>query len=153
MNMNTITSGIKSWKTTLIGIALAILTIMQDTRDLSDWQTWVFPALIAALGILSRDANKTSESSGITPLILGFVAVSAFVFVSCAPQNYIVNTKPYTKQIESDPENVVVAPEHVEPVGGFQANIGGTLVTDYGEITVDKGGVSTDLVVDTRSGK
>jgi hypothetical protein len=63
--MNTIKTGIKSWKTTLIAIITAVVLILQDVENIDDWKTWVFPALITALGILMRDADKSSESSGL----------------------------------------------------------------------------------------
>ena len=150
--MKTITSGIKSWKTTAIGVALAVLIIMQEQTDLANWQDWVFPALIAALGILSRDANKTSENSGVTPLII-LSLVATFFFTSCDPATYTVNTVPYGKAIEANPGAVTIKKEDVIPNGGFQLDVGGTVVTDQGEINIGNGGISTDVVIDLRSGK
>ena len=153
--MNTITSGIKNWKTTIIGIVLAVLLIMQDTSDLSNWKEWVFPALLAVFGILQRDADKSSEKSGIVPLlVLGLTC--SFMFTSCGgmnPQSYSVNTEPYKKAIEANPEAVTMKPEHVTPIGGFQASFGATVQTDQGEFNVSESGLSGNVVVDLRSGK
>lgn len=81
------------------------------------------------------------------------IAVTGICITSCTPQSYIVNTAPYTEEIKINPEKVVMAPEHVEPVGGFQSSIGGTFVTDQGEVTVSPSGVSGNVVIDLRSGK
>ena len=151
--MNTITSGIVNWKTTIIGAIISVLTLMQETTDLAKWEDWVFPALILILGIFMRDADKSSEASGIVPLVILGAMLCLMILPSCTPQSYIVNTSPYTEAIQSNPDKVVVAPEHVTEIGGFQANIGGTVVTDYGEFSVDNNGVGADVVVDLRSGK
>ena len=63
--MKTIFIGLKNWKTTLVSFALAIVVAMQSVNDLSNVREWLFPALIAVLGIVQRDADKSSESSGI----------------------------------------------------------------------------------------
>ena len=79
--MNAITSGLRNWQTTLIGVVLAILLVIQS-NDLSNWQEWIVPALIAGLGVLSRDANKTSESSGIK-MLLCLLALTPLLLTSC----------------------------------------------------------------------
>ena len=68
--MNTIKAGFKSWQTTVIGIVMAVLLILQDTENLADVGTWIFPVLITIFGFLQRDADKSSEKSGIVPLVL-----------------------------------------------------------------------------------
>ena len=151
--MKTIKSGIKNWKTTIIGIAIAVLTIMQDSTDLSKIEDWIFPALITALGILMRDADKSSEASGVAPAIIAIIGLSMF-FTSCTPATYAVNTVPYADAIKSNPQSVIMDKKDVTPVGGFQANINGSVVTDYGTIGLTPSGVSVDaVVVDLRSGK
>ena len=63
--INTLQIGFKNWKTTLISVLLAIVYQMQNTADLTNWREWVFPSLIAIFGVLQRDADKSSENSGI----------------------------------------------------------------------------------------
>ncbi len=118
----------------------------------SDWvqsNAVLIMAIVGAANVILRRVTK--DAYAFFPIIIAMLCL--MMLPSCTPQSYIVNTEPYTEAIKSNPEKVVVAPEHVEPVGGFQANIGGTLETDYGSVTVDKDGVSTDLVIDARSGK
>jgi hypothetical protein len=59
----------KSWKTTLVGAALAgfaFLSIYQaNGGDLTHWQQWVIPFCIAMLGYLAKDSNV----SGVVPLL------------------------------------------------------------------------------------
>lgn len=59
----------KSWKTTLIGAALAglaFLSIYQaNGGNIAHWQQWVIPFCIAALGYVAKDATATG-----LPLIL-----------------------------------------------------------------------------------
>lgn len=55
----------KNWKTTAIGVALAVLIVIQNQENLDDWRAWLVPALIAGLGVLARDADKSSQDSGI----------------------------------------------------------------------------------------
>ena len=83
------------------------------------------------------------------------IAVSAIALClsSCTPTGYIVNTTSYADVIASNPERVLIDPAHVEEVGGFQANIGGSVVTDYGSVGVGPNGITTDLVIDLTSGK
>lgn len=147
----TLTTGLKNWKTTIIGIALAVLLIMQESKDLTNIQDWLFPALIAALGILSRDANKTSEQSGIVPLLLG--CFLCLTFVSCAAKEYLVDTSPYTNQIAVDPTKVVMSNKHVKPLETFQFEGSVSVETDYGNIGVGKDGINSELVVDLTSNK
>ena len=87
---------------------------------------------------------------GVTSMAFGLV----FSQTSCTPTvAYQVDTRPYADQIETNPETVVVQPEHVTEVGGFQAEFGARLLTDAGEIDISDGGVSGDVVIDLRSGK
>ena len=63
----------KSWKTTLIGAALAglaFLSIYQaNGGDLAHWQQWVIPFCIAALGYVAKDRDVTG-GGGRVPLVL-----------------------------------------------------------------------------------
>ena len=63
--VNTVKSGLKSWKTTTLAITMSVLLILQNVDDLSNYKTWIFPVLLTIFGILQRDADKTSENSGI----------------------------------------------------------------------------------------
>ena len=56
----------KSWKTTIVGAALAALVAIQ-TASLADWKTWLLPALIAALGVLSKDFDVTGSTDDSHP--------------------------------------------------------------------------------------
>lgn len=103
-------------------------------------------------------AKAAAKESGTTNLLMAIgMAGMAFGLVlsqaSCTPTAYQVNTVPYAKQIAANPESVVVQPEHVTEVGGFQAEFGAKLLTDQGEIDISDGGVSGDVVIDLRSGK
>lgn len=55
-----------SWKTTLIGVALAVLSFLSiyqtNGGDLSHWQQWLIPALVAALGMVSKDYNVSGSA-------------------------------------------------------------------------------------------
>ena len=66
--MKTILAGINSWKTTIIGCAIAALLIVQDALttgvQLNDAELWV-AVEIAVLGIVSRDADKSSQDAGV----------------------------------------------------------------------------------------
>ena len=66
--MKTILAGINSWKTTIIGCAIAALLIVQDALttgvQLNDAELWVAVG-IAVLGIVSRDADKSSQDAGV----------------------------------------------------------------------------------------
>ena len=53
---------LKNWKTTIVGVSLAVLLVIQQ-HDLTDWEAWILPAAIAGLGFLSRDADKSTEES------------------------------------------------------------------------------------------
>ena len=83
------------------------------------------------------------------PLLLAGVSLLA----SCTPQSYIVDTTPYSDQIATNPAKVIVNPEHVTEVGGFQAEFGARVRTDQGDIDISDQGVSGEVVIDLRSGK
>lgn len=106
-------------------------------------------AFVGACNVILRRVTK--DAYAFFPLII--LALCLTSLSSCTPTGYLVNTKPYADVIASSPERVLVDRAHVEEVGGFQANIGGTVETDFGWVTVDKNGVSTDLVIDATSGK
>lgn len=67
--MNTVTAGLRNPLTTLIGVILAGLEMLKNYNDgelsFENWQSWIIPVLIAMLGFLARDVNKSSESTGI----------------------------------------------------------------------------------------
>lgn len=52
----------KNWKTTLVGaLAAAVSAIaifQQNGGELDDWKVWIIPALVAAMGVLSKDFNS-----------------------------------------------------------------------------------------------
>lgn len=66
--MKTLTAGLNSWKSTIAGLILAgLLVLQQQTGDGLQWddpQLWVAVA-IAVLGFLTRDADKSSQDAGI----------------------------------------------------------------------------------------
>lgn len=88
---------------------------------------------------------------------LSLLALCSATLISCNPDSYIVDTRPYVSEIASNPEAVEIEPEHVKPQGGsFQLTdvaVGTTIRTDIGEITVTEDGISSNLVVDLTSGK
>jgi hypothetical protein len=53
----------KSWRTTLIGAALAVLefigTYQMNGGNLKDWKLWAIPAAILFLGYWAKDKNVT----------------------------------------------------------------------------------------------
>ena len=147
---NTITTGLKNWQSTAIGATLAVLLIMQESDDLSNWKVWVIPSLIAALGIVMRDANKSSIGTGVKLLILGLCATC---LISCTPTSYQVNTIGYETQIQTTPGAVVFKPQDVTPIGGFEFTGGATVVTDQGEFTLSESGLDGKVVVDLRGTK
>lgn len=153
--MNTLTTGLKSWKTTLFSSILAILFLMQETEDLSDWRSWVIPAGIQVLGVFMRDADKSSIQSGIVHLwVICFVSMA--LLSSCGlPTSYVVDTSPYAKAIERDPSKVAMKVAHVKKVtGGLPTpNFRGSIITNIGTIGIDNGQPFLDVVVDRRSGK
>jgi hypothetical protein len=50
-------------KTTIAGLAGALLVVaqqvMQEGHSFADWKTYILPSVIAILGFLSKDFNKT----------------------------------------------------------------------------------------------
>ena len=148
--MNTLTTGIRNWQSTVIGVALAVLLIMQETDDLSNWKVWVIPALIAALGIITRDANKSSVATGVKLLIIGLCATT---FIACTPTAYQVDLTNYETQVQTTPEAVVIQAEDVTPIGGFKVEGGAKIITDEGTIDITESGLTGEVVVDLRSGK
>lgn len=67
--MSRIKAGIRSWETTIIGMVLAGLQVLQNYNNgelsFDNWRSWAIPALIAMGGVLVRDADKSSEASGL----------------------------------------------------------------------------------------
>jgi hypothetical protein len=68
----------KNWRTTIIGALMAAVSAIalyqQSGGDLADWKQYVIPALLAALGFATRDANNT----------LKLAILSCFLLPSCA---------------------------------------------------------------------
>tara|TARA_R110000868_G_scaffold71431_1_gene209235 strand:+ start:1834 stop:2037 length:204 start_codon:yes stop_codon:yes gene_type:complete len=66
--MKAIIAGFLNYKTTLIGLTLSILMIVQDKLDggiqINDPRLWIAIA-IAVFGFVSRDADKSSQDSKI----------------------------------------------------------------------------------------
>lgn len=52
-----------NWKSTLIGAIYAAAVAAQETGV--DLPAWVLPTLIAAFAVVIRDADKSSQDSGI----------------------------------------------------------------------------------------
>lgn len=50
------------WKTTVVGLLGAVLVAINDVlangASLADWQTYIVPVAIAALGYFAGDKNK-----------------------------------------------------------------------------------------------
>lgn len=76
--MNTLKEGLKNYKTTIIAIIMAVVVIIEEQSDLSDWKAWVLPSIIAIAGILAKDATK---SGAVKLLMIGGVAL--FSLPSC----------------------------------------------------------------------
>lgn len=55
----------RNYRTTLIGAALAALSFLaiyqQNGGDLANWQQWLIPVAIAALGYVAKDAGVTGS--------------------------------------------------------------------------------------------
>ena len=83
--------------------------------------------------------------------ILALASIGAFS--SCTPHSYIVDTTPYVDQIASNPDQVIISPEDVTEVGGFQSEFGATVRTDQGDIDISDQGISGNVIIDLRSGK
>lgn len=131
------------------GVLLALGWVDPNTAGLL--ASFLAPLFAIVWSFLEKDGVvKVPKGSGVALFAL---SASLALLGACSPQSYIVNTKPYSEAIQSNPEKVVVAPEHVTEVGGFQANLGGTVVTDHGEFSIDNDGVDADVVIDIRSGK
>ena len=48
-----------NWKTTSIGLAIAILVAIQNYAGANTWQGYLHAALVAALGFVAKDFNVT----------------------------------------------------------------------------------------------
>lgn len=64
----------KNWRTTLIGAALAVLTVIashtEQGASLTDWKTYLIPALLALFGYLAKDAGVTGSVKALALLLL-----------------------------------------------------------------------------------
>ena len=83
-----------------------------------------------------------------TPLIIIAACIS-----SCVPASYQIDLTTYEDAIQTNPAAVMVAPEHVTEIGGFQVSGGAKIITDQGEIDLSETGIDGTVVVDLRSGK
>jgi hypothetical protein len=72
---------------------------------------------------------------------------------SCVPASYQIDLTSYEDQIEATPSAVMVAPEHVTEIGGFQVSGGAKIITDQGELDISETGIEGTVVVDLRSQK
>jgi hypothetical protein len=79
-----ITSGFKNWKTTLAGLLIALATVFQNGgfEGLSG-QELTFAIGSVVMGYLARDANKSSQDSGVRRVIL-MLLLPAFFLTGCA---------------------------------------------------------------------
>ena len=62
--MKTLIAGIHSYKTTVIGIGAALLATL-DQYEVVVLAPWVIPACIAMWAVVARDADVSSEDSGV----------------------------------------------------------------------------------------
>ena len=57
----------KNWKTTVIGAVTAAVTAAgtyaTNGGNLGDWKLWVLPVLIAAWGVVQKDAGVTGTGA------------------------------------------------------------------------------------------
>ena len=61
-----LSSGLKNWKTSLTGVLIAVLTVWQSGGfDGLTGQNLITAIGLTALGFFSRDANKSSQDSGV----------------------------------------------------------------------------------------
>lgn len=81
------------------------------------------------------------------------ISLIAACFVSCTPTEYKVDLTNYETQIKSGERKITLSAEDVIPVGSVQFNLGTKILTDYGELVVDKDGVGGSVVVDLSSSK
>lgn len=81
-------------------------------------------------------------------IVCGILAVS---LPSCTPTMYEVDTTTYVDEIKSNPSSVMVKPEHVKEIGGFQGDFGVRAITDYGEVDLSPDGLRGDVVIDLRN--
>ncbi len=50
----------KNWRTTVCGLALAVVAAVQNYNGANTWQGWLGVILIAALGALAKDFNSAA---------------------------------------------------------------------------------------------
>lgn len=64
----------KNWRTTFVGAALAVLTVIASHTEggasLTDWKTYLIPALLALFGYLAKDAGVTGSVKALAWLLL-----------------------------------------------------------------------------------
>ncbi len=110
---------------------------------------------VAAFLSLFSGPNKPKGSSNIGKLSIAtlFLGLLVFALPSCNPTSYVADLSTYGPAIEANPEAVVLKPEDVTPIGGFQTDISVMVDTDHGVVGYDDGTVFTDLVIDLTQGK
>ena len=80
---------------------------------------------------------------------LATIALAA-ILASCTPTGYIVDTTPYMEAIEANPAEVIMKPEDVKEVGGFQFEGGLAIESERGRVNISERGVSGEVVIDLR---
>ena len=83
-------------------------------------------------------------------LIAITIVIAATISTSCTPTGYIVDTTPYNDAIIDNPEAVIMKPEDVQEVGGFQFEGGAIIETNEGRINLSESGVRGEVVIDLR---
>jgi hypothetical protein len=53
-----------SWKTTAIGVVLAILEALQNYQGANTWQGYALAIGLAGMGVLAKDFNVTGGTVG-----------------------------------------------------------------------------------------
>ena len=114
----------------------------------------VMVSLMAVAAFLSIFSGPNKPNSGpkvgnlnITMFFLTLSAL-ALSLPSCSPTSYVADLSTYGPSIEANPTAVVLDPEDVTPVGGFQTDLRGQVDTEYGTVGDDDGTIFTDVVID-----
>lgn len=153
---------------------------MNNTKALFKSKTAVFNFILVLAGFFAYiNVSATTFVQDHAPLILGIIGLAGiglrritkgavvlfpllvlcFLFVSCAePTSYKADLSSYAPAIEENPKEVILKPEHVEPIGGGfpDVNFSGAIVTDHGSVSTNGKGVDiviNPIVIDTKSSK
>jgi hypothetical protein len=78
------------------------------------------------------------------------ITLALAILASCTPTAYEVDVRPYAEQVKANPSEVLIKPEHVKEIGGFQLEAGVEIESEYGAVNISERGVSTNLLVDLR---